>query len=137
MNYRGIYIVWVALALAGCSTVMEANRPSAVNINQYKVGDKRIDVVARLGAPLSTMKDDARSCDVYKLYTKGTSKAGKVGIIFTEAAADVFTLGLAEAVATPAEAATKSNSHTVLICYDSSESLVSIRDEGRVVAVAK
>jgi hypothetical protein len=137
MNYCAVAAVVLVFALAGCSTVMEANRPPAVNINQYKVGDRRIDVISRLGAPLNTVKDNANSCDVYKLYTKGTSKAGKVGIIFTEAAADVFTLGLAEAVATPTEAATKSNTHTVLICYDANEALVSIRDEGKALAAAK
>jgi hypothetical protein len=121
------------ILLGACSTVMEANRPSAVNISKYNLGQKRLDVVSSLGAPINTVKDAGNSCDVYKLYTKGTSKAGKAGIIFTEAAADFFTLGLAEAVATPAEAATKSNLHTVLICYDTDERLVSLRDEGRVV----
>ncbi len=116
--------------------MMEANRPSAVNISRYSVGEARLDVLSSLGAPTSTVKDGANSCDIYKLYTKGTSKAGKAGIILTEAAADFFTLGLAEAVATPAEAATKSNLHTVLICYDEREKLVSLRDEGRTVQEA-
>ncbi len=112
---------------------MEANRPSAVNISKYSLGQKRLEILSSLGSPVSSVKDGPNSCDVYKLYTKGTSKAGKAGIIFTEAAADFFTLGLAEVVATPAEAATKSNLHTVLICYDGEEKLVSLRDEGRTV----
>jgi hypothetical protein len=128
-----IFLVLGSTSLGACSTVMEANRPSAVNISKYSLGEKRLDVLSSPGAPASSVKDGANSCDVYKLYTKGTSKAGKAGIIFTEAAADFFTLGLAEAVATPAEAATKSNLHTVLICYGQDEKLVSLRDEGRTV----
>ena len=131
---RGLFLLLLASSsLGACSTVMEANRPTAVNIRKYSLGEKRLDVLSSLGVPTSSVKDGANSCDVYKLYTKGTSKAGKAGIIFTEAAADFFTLGLAEAIATPAEAATKSNIHTVLICYDEGEKLVSLRDEGRTV----
>lgn len=126
-------LILSATSLGACSTVMEANRPAAVNISKYSLGERRLDVVSSLGAPASSVKDGPNSCDVYKLYTKGTSKAGKAGIIFTEAAADFFTLGLAEAVATPAEAATKSNIHTVLICYDGEEKLVSLHDEGKTV----
>jgi hypothetical protein len=130
---RFVLLAVAATTLGACSTVMEANRPAAVNINKYGLGEKRLDVMSKLGAPVSTVRDGANSCDVYQLYTKGTSKAGKVGIIFTEAAADVFTLGLAEVVATPTEAATKSHTHTVLICYDADEKLVSMRDEGKTV----
>lgn len=124
-------IIIVAGALASCSTVMEAERPAATRLDQFAVGQKRVDVIAQVGPPLSTVQDDNLSCDVYKMHTKGTNAAGKTGIIVTEAAADFFTLGLAEAVLTPAEAASKAGLHTVMFCYDADQQLAVMRDAGQ------
>jgi len=121
------------LILSGCSTVMEAERPSATNLQSFSVGIPRLQVISRLGAPVSTVKNGDDSCDIYRLYTKGTSTAGKGAIILGEAAADVFTIGLFEAVATPAEAMSKAHPHTVLFCYSASNALVSVTDQGRTV----
>jgi hypothetical protein len=126
----------LALMLGGCSTVMEANRPDPVDLQKYSVGEKRMDVIARLGAPESSVKDGDKSCDIYKLYTRGVTKVDKGAIILGEAAADVFTLGLAEAVTTTGEAVTKNKKHTVLICYSVEDLLVSILDEGKSVPAA-
>jgi hypothetical protein len=118
------------LAAAGCSTVMEAERPSATNLSKFSAGDSRVDVISKIGPPLSTMDDAGKSCDIYKLHTKGTNAAGKAGIIFGEAAADFFTLGLAEVALTPAEAASKAGLHTVMFCYDADKRLASMKDAG-------
>jgi hypothetical protein len=109
---------------------MEAERPSATNLNKFVVGQRRVDVVAEVGPPLSTIDDTGLSCDVYKMHTKGTNAFGKTGIIVGEAAADFFTLGLAEVVLTPAEAASKAGLHTVMFCYDGNQKLASMRDAG-------
>lgn len=116
--------------LSGCSTVMEAERPSATNLDRFVVGQRRVDIIAEVGPPLSTIDDTGAACDVYKMHTKGTNAAGKVGIIFGEAAADVFTLGLAEVALTPVEAASKAGLHTVMFCYDANQKLASMRDAG-------
>ena len=112
---------------------MEAQRPDPVDLHRYTLGQRRIEVLSRLGSPTSSVQDGANSCDVYKLYTNGVSRVGKGAIIATEAAADFFTLGLAEVVATPGEAATKNKLHTVLVCYAPDQTLVSITDEGKAV----
>ena len=130
MKFHRYTTVLSLLLLGGCSTVMEADRPSAVNLANYHAGLRRIEVVEKLGAPISVVTDNGNSCDIYKLYTHGTSTAAKVGIITGEAAADVFTLGLFEVVATPAQAASKAHIHTVLFCYSSDEHLVSVIDQG-------
>lgn len=138
---KKLFAVLVAstFALCACSTVMEANRPPPTNLAKFAVGDKRIDVISRIGSPTSTEKDGEKSCDVYSLYTRGLGKAGKGAIIVGEAAADIFTAGLFEAVATPAEAVTKNKKHTVLFCYSPEGTLASVSDEGKQVlpAVAK
>ncbi len=134
MRFSKSVIAASVLLLGGCSTVMEANRPAPVNLNKYSVGEKRMDVIATLGAPKGTVKDGDNSCDVYALYTKGKSKGQKAAVILGEGAADLFTAGLFEIVATPAEAVTKSKPDTVLVCYAPDSSLISIKDEGKAVA---
>jgi hypothetical protein len=125
--------VAVALMLGGCSTVMEANRPDPVNLTKFAPGMRRVDVVAQLGPAASTVQDGPKSCDVYRLYTRGVGRVGKAGIILGEAAADVFTLGLAEVVTTSGEAATKNKLHTVMMCYSAENVLVSVSDDGAPV----
>jgi hypothetical protein len=116
--------------IGGCSTVMEAERPSATNLSEFSSGQRHVDVVAKLGTATGKVDDAGLSCEVYKLHTKGTNMAGKTGIIVTEAAADLFTLGLAEVILTPAQAASKAGVHTVLFCYDGTDTLHKIRDAG-------
>ena len=123
-----------AFLLGGCSTVMEANRPNAVNLAKYTPGEKRSDVVAALGAPESTLKDGGNACDVYELHMKGASTAKKAAVIIGEAGADLLTLGLAEVVAAPSEAVSKGRPHTVLICYSGDGSLVSVKDESEAMS---
>lgn len=131
---RGVFtIATAALFLASCSTVMEANRPSAVSLAQFNTGLRRIEVIEKLGAPASSVKTEGKSCDIYKLYTHGTSKVAKGAIIVGEAAADVFTAGLFEVVGTSAEAASKAHIHTVLFCYSDDERLTSVIDEGHTL----
>ncbi len=134
MVKRATLAMAVAMALAGCSTVMEANRPDPVNLAKFQPGARRVDVIGSLGPAVSTVQDGGNSCDVYRLYTRGLNRVGKAGIILGEAAADVFTLGLAEAVTTSGEAATKNKLHTVMMCYSAANVLVSVSDDGTVVA---
>jgi hypothetical protein len=115
----------LALLLA-CSPIMEANRPDPVDMTQFAVGEKRMNVLAAVGAPLGTTKDGDNSCDIYKLYTEGHSGAGKGAIAAGEVVADVFTLGLTEIIFTPAEGATQDSKHAVIFCYSSDDKLVSI-----------
>ncbi|TAL99691.1 MAG: hypothetical protein EPN70_24510 [Paraburkholderia sp.] len=119
----------VALCFSGCAPIMEANRPNPVDLDRFVVGQTtRINVIAQVGGPTATEQDQGNSCDVYKLYTHGPGGAGKGAIAAGEAVADVFTLGLAEIIFTPTEAATKNAKHTVLFCYGSDGKLASVRE---------
>lgn len=114
---------------AGCSPVMEATRPTPVDISQFAVGESRVNIVEALGAPIANVKNGDQSCDVYKLYTRGPGGVGKGVIAAGEGAADVVTLGLAEVVFTPIEAGTRNAKHTVTFCYDKDGKLLSTNDE--------
>jgi hypothetical protein len=106
---------------------MEAQRPDPVDMSKFSVGESRLNIVSEVGPPESTLKEGENSCDVYRLYTKGPSTIGKGAIAVTETLADVATLGLAEIVLTPTEAATKNSKHTVVFCYSPENKLVFVR----------
>jgi hypothetical protein len=118
------------LAATGCSPVMEATRPTPVDIQQFTVGESRTQVIGVLGSPSSSIKDGDHSCDVYRLYTRGPGGVEKGAIAAGEAVADVFTLGLTEVIFTPVEAGTRNAKHTVTVCYDDSGKMLSVNDGG-------
>ncbi len=136
---RASLLVHAALLLAiagsaGCSVVMEATRPTPVNLSQFDPGESRDEVISMIGAPTgSANASDGASCDSYQLYTRGYGAGGKVGIAVLEGAADVFTLGLAEAVSSPVEGATRNEKHSVLFCYKDSK-LARLTDNGLLAA---
>jgi hypothetical protein len=125
--HKAIYVLGCIIA-AGCSPVMEATRPDPVDLSQFVPGEKRINVVAEIGAPVASAPDGANSCDVYKLYTRGPGSAGKGAIAAGEVVGDVLTLGLSEVLFTPVEAATRNSKHTVLFCYDGTGKLAFVKE---------
>jgi hypothetical protein len=116
------------LMLCACSPVMEATRPTPVDLSDFAVGESRIQVIEQLGAPTATVKDGDNSCDVYKLYTHGPGGVSKGLIAFFEGAADVVTIGLAEVLFTPVETATRNSKHAVMMCYDKDAKLAAVRE---------
>jgi hypothetical protein len=123
---QAMLVLSLVLLLEGCGPVLEATRPDPVDISQFVPGETRFDVVAKLGAPIATVPNNGQSCDVYQLYTRGPGSAGKGALAAGEAVGDVLTLGLAEVVWTPVEAATRNSKHPVTFCYDSNNKLVSV-----------
>jgi hypothetical protein len=118
------------LAATACSPVMEATRPTPVDVNQFALGESRTQIIGVVGSPISQIKDGDQFCDVYKLYTRGPGGVEKGAIAAGEAVADVFTLGLTEIIFTPVEAGTRNSKHTVTFCYDDAGKLVSMNDGG-------
>ena len=97
---------------------MEATRPAPVRLAQFDPGESRDDVIAKLGEPVSTTTDaDGASCDLYSLPLSGYGNWAKAGIAFGEFLADVGTIGIAEVVSTPTEAATRNKKTPVWFCY--------------------
>ena len=104
--------------MAACSVYMEATRPTPIDTGDYPAGMTRDEVITKLGPPYNTMTEsDGATCDYYKLYTRGYGAGGKIPIAVTEAAADVFTGGLAEIILTPTEGETRNEKHPVAFCY--------------------
>jgi hypothetical protein len=126
MSLRLKHLVLVLCVVSGCSIYMESTRPTPTDLEKFTPGDSRTSVMEKLGSPVTTSKGvDGNSCDLYLLYTRGYGIAGKAPIVLGEAAADFFTIGLAEIVLSPTEAATKNEKRPVWFCYQN-EALVSV-----------
>ena len=121
-------LITVCALLAACSPVMEANRPDPIDLKKFPSGERRFEVLAELGNPVASTPEGDTSCDIYKLYTRGPEAVGKGAIAAGEIVADIFTIGLAEIIFTPVEAATRNSKHTVLFCYGQDNKLVSVQE---------
>ena len=132
MSLRLRHILVVLCFVSGCSVYMEATRPTPVDLGKFHPGDSRSSITQELGSPLTTSKGAGdTSCDLYLLYTKGYGIAVKAPIAVGELAADVFTIGLAEIVLSPTEAATRNEKRTVWFCYQNDALLsVTVKNAG-------
>ena len=132
MSLRLRHILFVLCFVSGCSVYMEATRPTPVDLGKFHPGDSRSSITQELGAPVTTSKGGGgTSCDLYLLYTRGYGVAGKAPIAVGELAADVFTIGLAEIVLSPTEAATRNEKRTVWFCYQNDALLnVTVKSAG-------
>jgi hypothetical protein len=120
------YAVLALLVVSGCSVYMESTRPTPIDLARFNPGDSRTSVTEQLGAPVTTSKGaGGTSCDLYLLYITGYGNAAKVPIAVAEGAADFFTIGLAEIVLSPTEAATRNEKKPVWFCYQN-DALLSV-----------
>jgi hypothetical protein len=123
---RTIVLLFLLLVTA-CSPIMEFNRPTPVDMDEFVIGEPRATVVESLGAPVATVPEGDKSCDVYKLYTKGVGSTSRALIGTGELIADIFTLGLAELIFTPTEIGTKNRLHSVTFCYGKDGKLATLK----------
>jgi hypothetical protein len=110
---------------------MEASRPDPVDLAQFTPGESHLDVLKVVGPPLTSAKQADNSCDIYQLYVHGPDSGGKAALAAGEAVVDIFTIGLAEVIFTPAEIATKNSKYPVTFCYGADDKLVSIQADER------
>lgn len=116
-GYRLIPLLTVAWIAAGCSVWKAAQQPEAKNVGVLNQGITRAEVVAELGAPVSSEVRDGNRHDIFA-FKQGYSKATKAGRVFVHAAADVATLGLWEVVGMPLEATFDGRDVKVEVIYD-------------------
>jgi uncharacterized protein YceK len=110
----------VGMLISGCSVVMASRQPSKKDLTVLKPGTERDRVIAELGVPVSTEKLDSGRKDIYT-FIQGYTTATKVSRAVFHSAADVFTIGLWEAVGTPIEGAFDGKRISVRVIYDSKD----------------
>ena len=127
-------LAWAIISVFyACSVYMEATRPEPVDTAKFTQGQTRDSVRSDLGQPTLTTTERGYECDTYQLYTHALSAGGRAPIAILETAADVFTLGMAEAVLTPGEMLTKNAKYPVKFCYKDNK-LVEVTEEPNPVS---
>jgi outer membrane protein assembly factor BamE (lipoprotein component of BamABCDE complex) len=107
----------LGLLVGSCAVYRATNQPDRKNLLVLTPGTDRDIVVAELGAPvLSEMEGGGRK-EIYT-FIQGYSKLTKASRALFHGAADVFSIGLWEAVGTPIEGALDGKRISVKILYD-------------------
>lgn len=121
---RGIFVLIICICAAtvanGCSVYMAAKQPDAKNLDVMAVGTPRAMVLGEFGQPVTSEVKDGQRTDVFA-FTQGYSKGAKTGRAVFHAAADIFTLGIWEAVGTPTEAAFDGTKVSYQVEYDAGD----------------
>jgi hypothetical protein len=121
---------------SGCGVYMAFTQPPPVDvpsIEQEVPGLPREFLIQRLGVPKgTTLNDDGSKIDIYEFY-EGSSSSWSVGRGVFHLAADFFSIGLWEIVATPMEWAIRGDKLTARAEYDKNNRLTSFRILGREI----
>lgn len=112
-----LFTAIAALLLSSCSVYMATNQPPKRNLAVLRPGTDRDLVIAELGAPVTTEKTSDGSKDIYT-FVQGYSKLNKAGRALFHGTADLFTIGLWEAVGTPVEGAFDGKRISVRVTFD-------------------
>ena len=106
--------------LSSCAVVMATKQPSLKDLTVFRPGTERDLVIAQVGPPLSTEKVEGGKKDIYT-FVQGYSTGTKAARAVFHGAADVFTLGIWEAIGTPIEGAYNGKKITERVVYDSDD----------------
>lgn len=125
-DFRGILklilAIGVMLASSGCAVVMATRQPDKKDLGVFKKGSDRSMVIGEVGKPISSEQQAGKKIDLYK-FAQGYSTVTKAGRALFHGAADVFTLGMWEAVGTPAEAILHGREMLVKVIYNESDKI--------------
>ena len=101
INRRALILVAV-LILPACSVYKAASQAGPADLTGIGIGSPRQELISRLGTPkLVDTAENGSKQDVFE-FSSGMHQAAKLRII-PYLAADVFTIGLAEAILWPLE----------------------------------
>lgn len=127
--------VIVASNLTGCAVAMAAKQPDYKNVDLFKPGTTRGQLLGEFGQPVSTeTRKDGTKCDTFS-FTQGYSGGAKAGRAVLHGVADVLTLGLWEIIGTPTEAVFSGDTVGYQACYGADERVTEVtlltKDDGK------
>lgn len=118
MKLRTLLIPAFAFLLSGCSVYMASQQPDKKNVELFKFGTHRVQIMAEFGLPVaSDTRADGTLCEVYS-FNQGYAKGTRVSRVVAHGVADVLTFGLWEVIGTPAETAFNGDKVSYQVCYD-------------------
>lgn len=120
-NIKTISVLFIFLylmsVLSGCAAITALKHPGKKNLEVLSQGTARENVIAYLGAPASTEKEDGKTTDIYQ-FKQGFSGGNKATRAVFHITADVFTFFIWELIAWPAEVIIDGDDMTVKVVYD-------------------
>ncbi|MCU0563057.1 MAG: hypothetical protein MUE48_03785 [Desulfobacterales bacterium] len=116
----------IVLNLTGCSVFMAAQLPDKKDLNVLKPGVPRSVVIAEMGTPSSYDELEGTRTEVYK-FKQGYSTPNKITRAVFHGTADLFTWGLWEVVATPAEYCFSGTDTIVMVSYDAANRIEKVQ----------
>jgi hypothetical protein len=123
------FVLALLWCVSACSVFLEASRPKREDPGTLRPGISRSTVITKLGPPVYSYISQGKTVDVYVLDSNGRYTLTKIGLTTFNLAADVFTIGMWEAVGTPLEKATRHQLTTYSATYSSAMDLESIEPE--------
>ncbi len=121
-----IVILMLVVSLPGCSIYYESKRPKATDVTTIQPGTPRYDVTAVFGKPIESYRLNGKDVDLFQADPNGRNAGTKVAVTSFNAVADVLTIGMWEAVATPAELLTRHKLTTYVVTYMPQQTVESI-----------
>lgn len=116
-------------ASSGCSLFLETSRPEYTDVSAVHQGMARADVSAAMGKPVQTYQKDGKDVEVFQVDPDGRLAGTKVAVNTFNAAADIFTLGMWEVVATPAELLSQHKLTNYVVTYSTDQKVMSIETQ--------
>ena len=110
-------IIVLALVFQGCSVVMAFKQPDKKNLGVLTAGAERENVIAYLGAPVSSEVKGDEKVDIYQ-FKQGYSKGVKTSRALLHGVMDVGTLFIWELIGMPTEAIANGHQMTIKVDYD-------------------
>ncbi len=108
--------------LPGCAAVIASRQPNKRDLGVLDPGIPRTHVIAELGPPVWSEKQDGRQVDVFA-FKQGYAKTTKAARALAHGAADVATFGLWEVVGVPAETLVDGTEVQLEVHYDAKMSV--------------
>jgi len=105
-------------SFTGCAVVMATQQPPRKNLALLAPGTDRDLVIAEFGVPISSEKlPDGTKKEIFN-FVQGYSKSAKASRALFHGVADVFTIGIWEAVGTPIEGHFDGKRVSVRVIFD-------------------
>ncbi len=117
--FASLLILFI-VPVSGCSVFMAAQLPPAKNVELFKTGTLRDELLAEFGQPLISEETNGKKTEMF-VFVQGYSKTAKTGRVIFHSVADVLTLGLWEIVGTPTELVFNGDEMAFHVSYDENE----------------
>jgi hypothetical protein len=125
MQHR-IWMALVVLLLSGCAARMAMEKEGAKDLALFRPGVERALIIAEFGKPeISEMRDGGRY-EIYR-FKQGHHGAWRFGRALVYTAADIATLGIAEVVTSPTEAALDGSDMAFEVYFDDTDRVKQVR----------